>query len=948
MNITINNDSSMFGALLEMSPEGVCVLDRNGRFHYLNPAYEQMTGYTLAELNGRSHFDLLHPNDLPHFSQTLAEIEHSPSQSAVFEGHIQCKEGVTRLIKSIIKRLSDGYWVVYNQDVTQQKEREEALRLAELRFRAVFEQPLVTVRIYTPDGRLASWNEATQQLHQLGNVPLETFTRTYNVLQDAEAIRLGYVADIRRAFAGEAVSFPPLLRRLPSGQTAWIQTFMYPVKDQAGVLCEVVSLSQNVTAQVEAAETLKHLNEELEKRVEERTAELEKTLAESKRLAAIIENTSDFVAMARLDGTGFYLNRAGRRMFGFLDDEDLQRGQVGIADFYPPQALEKIQAGMQTVLQGGVWSGEIEMLHRDGRIIPVSEVGFLLPGGNGNPEYLATIVRDISQQKQTEEELRKAKETAESANRAKSTFLANMSHEIRTPMNAVIGMTGLLFNTPLNPKQRDFVETIRTSGDALLTIINDILDFSKIEAGKLDLESQPFDLRQCIESALDLLAAKASEKEIELIYEMGQNTPPAITGDVTRLRQILVNLISNAIKFTETGEVVVTVEGRGTKGEERGVRSEGQIGSYLHFAVRDTGIGIQPDKLGRLFQPFSQIDASTTREYGGTGLGLAISKRLAELMGGQMWAESDGAGLGTTFHFTIEAETAVSPLTSRWQNRQPVLTGKRILIVDDNATNRRILNLQTQTWGMIPVEAASPDAALDLVQQGELFDLAVLDVQMPGMDGVTLATVLCQQHEKNGHHFPLVLLTSLGYETRPELEAVDCFAAFLTKPVKPSYLYDVLMKALQVPADEADETAESTPLSSLPPHALHPSLRILLAEDVAVNQKFALLALEEMSLTADVAANGLEVLEAVQRQPYDVILMDVQMPKMDGLEATRRLRRLPIPQPYIVAMTANAMSGDREMCLEAGMDDYISKPVYLQELQAALERGGGRRVRSEE
>ncbi|MCB0168133.1 MAG: response regulator, partial [Anaerolineae bacterium] len=388
--------------------------------------------------------------------------------------------------------------------------------------------------------------------------------------------------------------------------------------------------------------------------------------------------------------------------------------------------------------------------------------------------------------------------------------------------------------------------------------------------------------------------------------------------------------------------------------------------SLLHFSVRDTGIGIPADKLDRLFQSFTQLDASTTRHYGGTGLGLAISQRLAELMGGTMWAESKGAGQGTIFHFTLTAQAAPVPARHHLSHPRPELSGKRVLIVDDNATNRRILNLQLQNWGLLAQEAATPAEALEAIRRGDAFDLALLDMNMPEMDGATLATEICYWHSPD--HFPLVMLTSLGYQTHPELEALECFAAYLTKPVKPSQLYDTLVNVF---AEEEANDQLAPSQSQLPVTNLHSPishLRILLAEDVQVNQKFALLALEEIGYRADVAANGLEVLAAVLRQPYDVILMDVQMPEMDGLEATQRIHDIWANQalrgfnnlngasddglpttnrPYIIAMTANALQGDREICLAAGMDDYISKPVYLEELRLVLKRAGRRRSAAE-
>ena len=670
------------------------------------------------------------------------------------------------------------------------------------------------------------------------------------------------------------------------GRTVSVRDDAWIVKDDDGNPAHVQGFMIDVTDQALAHAEIRRRTQYFE------------SLVEISPVAVVIMDVDERV-------TGW--NPAAAELFGYSPEEAVGRR---IDDLIVRGELQEEGRDLtREALETGRAERITRRMRKDGELVDV-QMMFVPLFVDGERVGWYGIYHDIT-------ELQRAREEAVAATQAKSAFLATMSHEIRTPMNAVIGMTGLLLATELTPEQREFAEVVRSSGDALLHVIDDILDYSKIEAGKLELERAPLDLHECVEAALDMVAPGAAEKEIELGCLIDERVPTGIRGDAPRLRQVLLNLLSNAVKFTETGEVVVYVDSV----------PESDGSHRLHLAVRDTGVGIPRDRMDRLFASFSQVDASTTRRYGGTGLGLAISRRLVELMEGTMWVESE-VGAGSTFHIALTAEEADVPERIPASEGLAVLSGKRVLVVDDNATNREIVSRQVRTWGMRPEAVERPMEALARVASGEQFDVAVLDMQMPEMDGLALAGEI-RRHRPD---LPLLLVTSLGH--LPEARSASEFAAQLTKPLKPSQLYDALMAVL------AGDARTAEPAEAGAGDKRTSSLRILLAEDNAVNQKVALRLLEQLGYRADVAWNGLEVLDALEREQYDVVLMDVQMPELDGLDASRRIceRWSAGVRPRIVAMTANAMAEDREACFAAGMDDYVAKPVRPEALAEALGR----------
>ena len=570
------------------------------------------------------------------------------------------------------------------------------------------------------------------------------------------------------------------------------------------------------------------------------------------------------------------------------------------------------------IREKGVQSYELNIKCTDGNYRNYDVYNASFDDESGNTAGIVGLMIDITSRNVLQLEIIKAKKAAETATKTKSEFLANMSHEIRTPLNAVIGLTGLLIDTKLSAEQRDFAETIRMSGETLLALINDILDLSKVEAGELDLEMQTMDLYKTVESSLELISSKAFKKDIELLFRIDERIPANIIGDVTRLRQILVNLLSNAVKFTDSGEIFVNV------------RLLNRAGSKytIEFSVKDSGIGITEEQIENIFKPFKQADTSTTRKYGGTGLGLTICTKLAAMMGGKIWAESI-QGQGSTFLFTILAESKDDK--TNLFSADPGLENKNILLAEDNKSNAEIVCHYLEKWNMKPAVFNSAKEALQHLEKEKKYDLALIDYTLPGMDGLTLA----EKIKENGdfHNLPIILMTSIASKQK---SAGDSIKMFLYKPIKPRLLKETMARIFSGTERRKTERSSSGQVD-VQMAEKHP-LRILLAEDNLINQKVAAKMLEKIGYRLDTVANGLEAVKAVERQQYDVVLMDVQMPEMDGLEAAKTIcgKDLGSRKPRIIGMTAHALASDKERCLQAGMDDYVSKPVRIELLVSAL------------
>jgi two-component system, sensor histidine kinase and response regulator len=898
-----------YRGLSDATFEGIA-LSEGGRILEVNKSFVEMFGYGASEIVGIPAVDFVAPESREAVAEHIFTGSPEPYEAValrkdgtVFDVEIR---GKTSEYRGRFVR------VTAVRDITARKRAERKLREAEHRYRALVEKVPAVVYLQEIGGPDAAMYMSPKLEALTGYSPDDIkghpeFRWLMVHPEDRERMQS---EDESPARPGEVVTTEyRVLHR--DGHTVWVRNESVVVEDDVTGARYWQGFMLDITEAKKAEEALRKSEE---------------------RYRLVARATDETIWDSDILADEQVWNGAVETMFGYPPEQ--RTSTAWWEEHIHPGDREGILADVDAVLEGGgeVWSGEYRFRRADGEYSTVVDRAYVVRDAEGIPVRMIGSMSDVTGRKQYERELREAREEAERANQAKSEFLANMSHEIRTPMNGILGMAELLLDTPLDDEQREFAETVRISGQNLMMIINDILDFSKIEAGAMRLETIDLDLCSLVEDVTVLLGGRAQDKGLELASLVEHDVPEALRGDPGRLRQILTNLLGNAIKFTDEGEVIVRVE----------LVDQVKESATVRFEVSDTGIGISPEQQRRLFLAFTQADASTTRRYGGTGLGLAISKQLVTLMGGEMRVES-GPGRGSTFSFTVTLEKQ-REYAGPARNVQVDLAGRRALVVDDNRTNRTILQKQLSSWGVLATVVEGGREALEELRSGrEPYDLAVLDMQMPGMDGIELARRI--KADPALSPIRLVLLTSMGRRGEGEEASQSGIEAYLTKPVRQSDLYDALVTVMSGASPEEKRLVTLRRLRRQKSGA-H---RVLVAEDNPVNQKVAARMLENLGYQVDVVADGREALEAVAGTRYGAVLMDVQMPVMDGYKATRRIRAqeersgrrnmmmgLRKRRTPIIAMTANAMHGDREKAIEAGMDDYVSKPVGRKELGAVL------------
>ncbi len=904
----LRESEERFQAFMNHSPAAAFIKDSDGRYLYINKIFAERFSVSLEGFVGKSDFDWLPPENARAVSENDRHVLASGKMSRVNE-IVPTTDGqkVEWLVLKFPMQTSDGRKLLggVGIDITKQKRAERALKESEAQFRDLFDDAPVAYHELDTENRLTRVNET--ELAMLGYTAEEMVGRPVwdFIVEDPEddnipveiAAELRLEATQRTFRRKDGTEIPVLMRhRL--------------IADGDGNVKGMRSTLQDISA-------LKRTEREL------RAAE--------EKYRSIFENSIEGIFQTTPNGRYLNVNPAIAQIFGYESADLLISGITNIAKqlYVDPNRRAEFIAHMEQ--KGEIADFESEIRRRDGSKIWISEHARAVRDAQGKTLYYEGTVMDITERREAEATITSARDAALESARLKSEFLANMSHEIRTPMNGIIGMTGLLFDTELSAKQRDFAQTISTSAEALLTIINDILDFSKIEAGMLVFEEIDFQLEQVVEGAVELLGERALSKGIELASLVHADLPAALRGDPGRLRQVLTNLISNAVKFTEKGEVVVTAE--------KEVETDTDV--LVRFTIADTGIGIRPEAQANLFQAFVQADGSTTRRYGGTGLGLAICKQLVEQMGGEIGVQSE-LGKGSRFWFTArfpkqEEFLGIAPI------QPPELRGIRVLTVDDNASNRQIFGHLFAAWGMREQQVSSGKDAIDTLlraaSDAQPFDLAVVDLHMPEMDGLTFARMIKANPKLSA--IRLVMLTSLDHHETPEAMHEAGIQTHLARPIKQSQLRECLISAMSTQTHTLlAGLSELRPVGPTPAARKAGDLRILIAEDNIVNQKVVLHQLQRLGHVAHAVDNGRLALDAMRGTDFDIIFMDCQMPELDGFSATREIRRREgdNKHTWVVAVTANSLAGDREKCLSAGMDDYVSKPVKPGDLQEAIDR----------